>query len=137
VYQWVVRKGDGPPSDEELVAVEEGVAVRGLKGRPTRPYPSTEAVLEAVASGRARAGYVISTRGPWLAHRLRPGKLAFLAIPDSLDRFPIVAAVRKADGDLKDAIDRAWLDLDRSGRLAEVFARWNIPYRSAAKGREP
>ena len=44
------------------------------------------------------------------------------------DAFPIVAAVRKTDGELKDAIDRAWDELDRSGRLAQAFARWHIPY---------
>ncbi len=31
--------------------MEEGVAVRGLEGRPVRSYPSTEAILEAVATG--------------------------------------------------------------------------------------
>jgi len=51
---------------------------------------------------------------------------------ESVDRFPICAAVRKADPDLKEAIDRAWVELDRSGRLAQVFARWNIPYDSVA-----
>ena len=55
------------------------------------------------------------------------GKLAFHSVAGSVDCFPISAAVRKADGDLKDAIDRAWDELDRSGRLAKVFARWHIP----------
>jgi polar amino acid transport system substrate-binding protein len=131
-YQWVVRSGDGPPSNLDTLAVEEGVAVRGLMGRSERFFPSTEAILEAVATGRVRAGYVISTRGPWLAERRWPGKLAFLAVPSRVDRYPICAAVRKADGDLKDAIDRAWKELDRSGRLSQVFARWHIPYQSVA-----
>jgi ABC-type amino acid transport substrate-binding protein len=129
-YLWVVRAGDGPPDDHEPVAVEEGVAVAGLKGRPVRSYPSTEAILEAVAAGREKAGYVISTRGPWLAERSRPGKLAFVPASSAslVDRFPISAAVRKGDRDLKDAIDRAWDELERSGRLAQAFARWHIPY---------
>ena len=42
----------------------------------------------------------------------------------------MTAAVRKSDGELKDAIDRAWDELDRSGRLAQVFARWHLPYKS-------
>ena len=57
--------------------------MRGLKGRPVRSYPSTDAILEAVATGREKAGYVISTRGPWLAHERWPGKLAFLPAPGS------------------------------------------------------
>jgi polar amino acid transport system substrate-binding protein len=127
-YLFVARTGEGPPAAEEPVAVEEGVAVRGQKGRAVRPYPSTEAVLEAVAAGRVRAGYVISTRGPWLAAQHWPGRLEFHPPADSADCFPISAAVRKTDRDLKEAIDRAWDELDRSGRLAEVFARWHIPY---------
>jgi ABC-type amino acid transport substrate-binding protein len=108
------------------VAVEEGVALRGLKDRAVRSYPSTDAILEAVATGRVSAGYVISTRGSWLAHKNWPGKLTFELAPGPVDRFPISAAVRKSDRDLKDAIDRAWDELDRSGQLARVFARWRI-----------
>jgi ABC-type amino acid transport substrate-binding protein len=130
-FQLVVRSGEGPPGEQESVGVEEGVAVRGLKGRKVRSYPSTDAVLEAVATGREKAGYVISTRGPWLAQKGWAGKLAFLPSAGSVDSFPISAAVRKTDRDLKDAIDRAWDDLDRSGRLARVFSRWHIPYHRA------
>ena len=77
----VVRSGEGPPAAREPLAVEEGVAVRGLEGRPVQSYPSTEAILEAVATGREKAGYVISTRGPWLAHERWPGKLEFPPAP--------------------------------------------------------
>lgn len=134
-YRLVVRVGDDPPSKSDPIAVEEGVAVLGLKGREVRSYPSSEAVLDAVAQGREKAGYVISTRGPWLAERHRPGALTFLPPQGAADTFPISAAVRKSDRDLKDAIDRAWEELDRSGRLARVFARWHIPYATATATR--
>jgi ABC-type amino acid transport substrate-binding protein len=114
------------------VAVEEGVAVRGLKGKAVLSFPSTEAILEAVAMGRVKAGYVISTRGSWLAHEHWPGKLTFLPVSPVMDSFPLSAAVRKTDRDLQGAIDRAWDALDRSGRLARVFARWHIPYEPSA-----
>lgn len=130
-YEFVVPNGAGPPTDRDTIAVEEGVAVRGLEGRQSRAYPSTEAVLEAVATGRAKAGYVISTRGPWLASKRWPGKLTFVAPSNPVDIFPISAAVRKSDRDLKEAIDRAWKELDRSGRLADAFARWHVTYHSA------
>ena len=88
-YRTVVRKGDGPPSARDAMAVEEGVAVRGLEGRTVHLYPSTEAVLEAVATGREKAGYAIATRGPWLAHERWPGKLEFLPPPPTRPtRFP-------------------------------------------------
>jgi polar amino acid transport system substrate-binding protein len=149
-YQLVVRASDvvgrsGEPSrtpsaarlsaltelqqlGDEPLAVEQGVAVRGLEGRKVRSCPSLEAVLEAVATKRAKAGYVVSTRGPWLAERRWHGELKFITLPDSVDRFPICAAVRKSDGDLKTAIDKALEELHRSGRLAKVFARWHVPY---------
>jgi polar amino acid transport system substrate-binding protein len=131
-YQLVVRAGEAPAGLEQLgdepLAVEQGVAVRGLEGRKTQSYPSLEAVLQAVREGRARAGYVVSTRGPWLAAERWPGELKLIPRRDSLDRFPLCAAVRKSDGDLKAAIDRALEELQRSGRLARVFARWHIPH---------
>jgi polar amino acid transport system substrate-binding protein len=130
-YELVVRSGENAPSEREAVAVEEGVAVRGLTGREVRSYPSTEAVLEAVATGRVKAGYVISTRGRWLADKRWRGKLTFLPAPGPVDSFPVSAAVRKSDRDLNDAIGRAWDELDRSGQLARVFARWGIPYQPA------
>jgi len=139
-YQLVVRSGEGPPARQEPLAVEEGVAVHGLEGRTVRLFPSTEAILEAVAKGQVKGGYVISTRGPWLAQQRWRGKLAFLAAATTVDCFPISAVVRKSDRDLKDAIDRAWDELDRSGRLAQVFARWHIPDdpgAAADTGKEP
>jgi polar amino acid transport system substrate-binding protein len=129
-YQWVVRSGAGLPVADEPIAVEAGIAVHGLGKRPVRVYPSTEAILEAVATGREKAGYVISTRGSWLAREQWPAKLAFLSAGKNADVFPLCAAVRKTEGDLKEAIDRAWKELDRSGQLGKVFALWHIPYES-------
>jgi polar amino acid transport system substrate-binding protein len=127
-YQVVVRYSRAAPAEQEPIAVEAGVAVRGLKGRAVREYPSTEAILEAVAAGQIQAGYVISTRGAWLAEQRWPGKLRLHPAGDSADCFPISAAVRKTEPDLKEAIDRAWSELDRAGLLSQAFARWHIPY---------
>jgi polar amino acid transport system substrate-binding protein len=127
-YDRVIRRGEEPPAREEPLAVEAGIAVRGLQGHAMRLFPSTEAILEAVAEGRVRTGYVISTRGAWLAENRLQGKLAFLPFAETVDCLPICAAVRKTDRDLKGAIDRIWGELDRSRRLADVFARWHIPY---------
>jgi polar amino acid transport system substrate-binding protein len=132
-YQLVVRAGDDAPTrleqlGDEPLAVEQGIAVRGLEGRKTRSYPSLEAVLQAVRDKRAKAGYVISTLGPWLAAKNWPKELKFIPLADSMDRFPLCTAVRKSDGDLKVEIDRALAELNRSGRLSKVFARWHVPY---------
>ncbi|HTU19515.1 MAG TPA: transporter substrate-binding domain-containing protein [Gemmataceae bacterium] len=132
-YQLVVRAGDDSPAGlkqlgDEPLAVEDGVAVRGLEGRKIRSYPSLEAALQAVRDKQAKAGYVISTRGPWLADKRWPKELKFIPVADSMDRVPLCVAVRKSDGDLKVEIDRALAELARSGRLAKVFARWHVPY---------
>jgi polar amino acid transport system substrate-binding protein len=131
-YQMVVSSGQGLPTTEEPLAVEEGVALRGLKGHKVQAFPSTEAILEAIATGQARAGYVVATRASWLANERWPGKLRFLASPDTGDCFPMCAAVRKSDGDLKDAIDKSCNKLQRSGKLAQVFVRWHVPFEPAS-----
>jgi ABC-type amino acid transport substrate-binding protein len=135
-YEIVVRCGEPLPSADEPMAVEEGVIARGLTGRKLRTYPSTEAILEAVAAGQARAGYVISTRARWLAAERWHGKLDFHALAGS-DRLPICAAVRKADAELKAAIDHAWDELERSGRLGGVFSRWHISYEAGQSAKKP
>ena len=136
-YQLAVRAGTGAPADfGESVAVEPGIAVRRFSGSSLK-YPSLDAVLEAVAAGEARAGYVISTRGHWLAQRRWPGQFKFLDSPAPVDRFPICAALRKNERDLKAAVDRAFDELAQSGRMAEVFARWHIPYTAPNEKDEP
>jgi ABC-type amino acid transport substrate-binding protein len=131
-YQLVVPAGAGSHSKldqlrDEPLAVEPGVAARGLEGRKTQTVSTLEQILEGVATNRLKAGYVISTRGHWLAERRWSGKLQFLD-GNAKDRFPICAAVRKSDRDLKAAIDKALAELAESDKLAPVFERWKIPY---------
>jgi ABC-type amino acid transport substrate-binding protein len=132
-YRLVVRNSPGAPDTlaqlgSDPLALEQGALVRGLPSDTVvRSYPSIDAILEAVAKGSAKAGYVISTRSQWLADRDWPGQLKFHD-GARIDQFPICAAVRKSDADLKSAIDEAFAGLARSGELASVFARWHIPY---------
>ena len=130
-YRLVVRADDEVASDieplgDEPLAVEPGVAVRDIDHRNIKTYRNLETVLKAVASGEVKSGYVISSRGPWLAATRWPGLLKFVSATNSDDQFPICAAVRKTDGTLKEAIDAAFHKLAESGRLAEVFTRWNV-----------
>ena len=130
-YQLVVAAHEQRSKEQlasETLGVEPGIAARGIDARTTREYPSLSAVLEAVLAGEVDVGYVISTRGHWLAEQRWPGQLKFLGGFHSADRFPICAAVRKTDADLRPAIDGALDRLARTGELTEVFARWHIPY---------
>ena len=132
-YRLVVRDAPGAPAHLEQLgkdplAMEPGVLVRGLPdGTVVKSYPSLPAILEAVAKDQVKAGYVISTRSQWLADRDWPGKLKFIE-GAKVDRLPICAVVRKTDADLNAAIERAFAELEQSGELAKVFARWHIPY---------
>lgn len=115
-----------PPQDA-TVMVESGLAIRGLADRQTHRAADLASVLQAVTDREVDAGYVVSTRGPWLADRKWPGKLKFVDAAQPSDVFPLCAAVRIADADLKEVVDEAIIGLERSGRLDEVFARWHIP----------
>jgi polar amino acid transport system substrate-binding protein len=136
-YRTVTLAGAGVSLDQEPLAVERGVATRGIRDRTVHEYSNLESILEAVVGGQEQAGYVISTRGRWLAESRWPGKLAFLGGgPDSIDRFPICAAVRKNDAELKQVLDRAFAELAKSGKLGEVFARWHIPFGNSTASKE-
>jgi polar amino acid transport system substrate-binding protein len=136
-YQLVVpARADAIKRFDQLaaapLAIESGVALRGLQGRATQTYPSLKSVLAAVEAGQIQAGYVISTHGHWLAQRRDSRALRFLD-GDSADRFPICAAVRKSDRDLQAAIDAALDELAQSGKLQDVFARWHVPFAMSSK----
>ncbi|MDA1050567.1 MAG: transporter substrate-binding domain-containing protein [Planctomycetota bacterium] len=134
-YQLAVRADRAAPATDAPVAAQRGLAVRGLDGRDVRAYSTLEAILSAVAKDEVQTGYVISGRGHWLAEQHWPGELKFIGGgSEAVDRFPICAAVRKEDADLKAAIDEALDELDKSGKLAEVFSRWKIPAPAQTRG---
>jgi ABC-type amino acid transport substrate-binding protein len=133
-YRFVVAAGDGPPGEKAPLAVERGLALRSIRDRQLRDYSNLESILEAIATGKEQGGYVIATRGSWLAEESWSGKLKFIR-PETAagDRFPICAAVRKSDDDLKMVLDQAFDEFASTGKLAEVFARWHIPYEAPRK----
>jgi ABC-type amino acid transport substrate-binding protein len=128
-YRFVVPAGGPGAGEHDAVAVERGAALRGLRGRPIREYPSLERILRAVVDREERAAYVISTQGQWLAEERWPDQLRFVrGESEPVDRFPICAAVRKSDGDLREAVDQVLDQLAQSGELADIFKRWHVPY---------
>jgi polar amino acid transport system substrate-binding protein len=130
-YELVVPSGRPAVTAEDVLGVEAGLALRGLNGRTVRTFPNTASILEAVAAGHLSAGYVVSTHASWLAYEHWRDRLAFLPAMVRHDCFPICAALRRSDGDLKFAIDSAWDKLHASGKLAPIFDRWHVPYEPA------
>ena len=131
-YRFVVPAGAAEPDDDAPLAVEKGLALRGMRNRRVQELPSLQRILQAVVEGNVHRGYVSASRGSWLAATRWPGKLQFIR-NDTADRFPICAAVRKSDDDLKAALEQAFDELAESGQMAEVFARWHIPYEAPKK----
>ncbi|NOY29481.1 MAG: transporter substrate-binding domain-containing protein [Planctomycetes bacterium] len=113
--------------ETQAIAVETGVALRGLKGRRVKSYANLNAILTAVATGETPVGYVLSSRAHWLSAQKWPGKIRFAMPSSKADRFGICAAVRRDETDLKNAIDAAWFELRQSGQLQKVFTRWQAP----------
>ena len=134
-YRVVVRPDEGPPP----ASVADGRRGRG-RGAGTRGARDPRLSQHRSGPGgrgdgpgagglrdrdpRAPGWPTSAGRASWSCSPRDPGRHR---------RFPIVAAVRKTDAELKEAIDRAWDELDRSGRLARAFARWHIPYEPAGK----
>jgi len=119
--------------DEKTIAVETGVALRGLGTRRVQTYANLDAILSAVATGEAPAGYVLSSRAHWLSAQKWPGKFRFVQPDLQADRFGICAAIRRGETNLKNEIDAAWLELRESGQLQKVFARWQVTVHGTKK----
>ena len=136
-YQYVMPADTATPAPDQPLAAERGLALRGLRNKQIHEHASLESILEAVVEGKETAGYVSGARGQWLAESRWPGRFKFVRpAGEDVDRFPICAAVRKSDTDLRDAIDTAFAELAASGKLGEVFARWHVPYDPPGKDKE-
>lgn len=126
-YQRVFSQAAGAPSVETPLAMERGLALRGVESRLIHEYPSLDRILLAVAEGKEQAGYVLSSKSRWLAETLCPGQLQWESNEtDRPNRFPVCVAVRKGETDLAAAINQAFEELSRSGKLAAVFDRWHM-----------
>src|SRR5437899_8617935 len=73
-YRFVVATGVALPDKKSPLAVERGLALRGIRDCELHEYPNLESILEAVIAGKEQGGYVTATRGSWLAEERRPGQ---------------------------------------------------------------
>ena len=131
-YQYVVSTDNKTIDIQRLlaakaIAMESGIAVRGVMTRQLKHYSSLESILNAVVAGKVQAGYVLSSRASWLAAEKWPGQLQFVQPKSDIDRFPICVALRRGEAELKNEIDSAFRQLRNSGQLEQVFLRWHVP----------
>lgn len=126
-YQRVFSAESETPPVETPLALERGLALREIGDRPIHEYRDLEGILLAVADGKERAGYVLSSKSRWLAQKLCPGRLQWERnSAENGHRFPVCVAMRKGETDLAAAINGALDELSRSGELAAVFDRWHM-----------
>ncbi len=90
----------------------------------------TNGFINAQGANTMGKGCALGAKQRW------PGKLKFVSAWDSIDRFPICAAVRKEDIGWRETIDWALAELAQSGELAKVFAHWHVPYTPHEKAAE-
>ena len=95
-YQLVVRSGEGPPAAGRAAGRGGGGrGARARRGATVQPYPSTEAILEAVATGREQGRLRDLDAGP-LAGRSSAGRASSRSCPPPSPRTASPSARRCA-----------------------------------------
>ena len=111
------------------IAVEMiSIPIYTLKQRGLSVYAldDTEAVISAVADGRARYGYVWGPVGSWLVRERDDVVLANGFVPKEVWSFAI--ATRAGETELLEGINSAVGRLLRTGVVRQTFSRYGVPY---------
>lgn len=111
------------------IAVEaESVPVYTLKqrGHPIHAFFDYDAVVEAVAEGRVKYGYLW---GPVAARLLGNRNDVVIASGfEPEDRWNFAMAVRESDTELQEALNAAIRSLIHDGTIVRIFAGYGVPY---------
>jgi len=129
--QLVVRKGAPARTLAQLRGHRVGTLSSSLAHALLRKEPSIEPVLYGgqeepyldLALGRTDAVLLDSV----IANRYGLTKPSLELADADVARGSYVIGLRLADGDLKAALDRALGELQQSGALAAIYARWKLP----------
>jgi ABC-type amino acid transport substrate-binding protein len=120
---------------EERIAVEMvSIPIYTLKQRGLKVYAldDMDAVIQAVADGRATYGYVWGPMATWLLRDREDVVLASSYAPEETWGFAI--ATRFADSGLRNSIDGALTHLTSSGWIEQIFEKYGIVYLESKVG---
>lgn len=107
------------------------------KGFERKLYKNTKEMFEAVALKEIDAAVTSAAEGAWLVKSSGDTRLKILPNTAQEFIFPVAIGVRKADKDLKDAIDSALDKISKDGRTAAIFAKYGMVQLVAEGGATP
>ncbi len=96
------------------------------KGYERKLYRNTAEMFEAVSHKEIDAAVAPAPEAAWMAKSKSDGKLKVLSNTEKEFLFPMGVGVRKADKDLRDAINTTIDRLQSSGKSAEIFAKYGM-----------
>lgn len=136
----LVRRRDAPPLPSFEDAGDTRIGVEGesvvtytlrQRGQPVHVLFDRDAVIEAVATGRARYGYLW---GPVTAWSLRDREDVVVAPEfESPDRWAFALAVPAESTALRADLDHALAALEADGTLERLITGYGLPYRPGSE----
>ena len=100
------------------------------EGFRTDPYRISKENIEALQKGDVEFSLLLSSKAGWWLHQNPESGLAIVDgfTPDPRMEYGLVIAVRRTEQDLKAAINEQLEKLAASGRIAEIVAKYGVPF---------
>ena len=100
------------------------------EGFRTDPYRVNEENLAALQKGEVDFSLILSSKAGWWLHQNPGSGLAIIEgfTPDPGMEYGLVIAVRRTEQDLQAAINEQLDKLVASGRIAEIVAKYGVPF---------
>ena len=101
-------------------------------GFQTDPYRLNEENLAALQQGEVDFSLILSSKAGWWLHQNLESGLEIIEgfTPDPRMKYGLVIVVRRTEQDLKAAINEQIDKLVANGRIAEIVAKYGIPFLS-------
>ena len=137
---YVLVGKEGGPSPQTLAEVKDakiGVIMFTIadmdlsaEGFRTDPYRINEENLAALQKGDVDFSLILSSKAGWWLHQNPGSGLAIIDgfTPDPKMQYGLVIAVRRTEQDLQAAINEQLEQLVASGRIAEIVAKYGVPF---------